>query len=628
MKIAADVHDFQVQLLADGFRDLFGDFNDAILTAIRPMLEWVEVGGGDAVVHEGGTDDDLYFIISGRLRAYAGEGPTRRFLNEMGRGETIGEVTFFTGAPRSATVVANRDAVLVRMTRASLEKLIAAYPQLTLNMARLIIERLNRVNSPRRKRRRPVNICLLPITPSLAEITAQTLGERLVAHCPKGVRAQLLTSEVVGSCLGIPGIANVDKTQTEAYRKLTIALNEMESRYDIVLYVPDRDPDSEWSLRCLRMADRILLLADATATPAVSLSETRYLAGEGRVTEAEQVLVLLHHASLGVPSQTLRWLAQRPAGTLAGHLHVRYDDDRDLARLARVQSGRAIGLVFGGGGVRSLAHLGVYKALREVGIEVDFVGGTGMGAVMGALVALDRPADELIAYAREFFGVNPTGDISLLPLTSLIKGRLLKEALEALSKSLAGENAGIEDTWKTFFCVASNYSKACETVLVSGNLAKSIRASCAVPGLLPPVPIGGDLMVDGGAFNNFPTDIMGLFGPDKIIGVNFARDLNREYKLDEIPGGWKLMSDQLTGRRRKYEVPSLMSILMNTSMLYSASREHAAEALVDLEFKLVLRSVGMLDWHKAEHAINLGYKRARKMLQAMTPEQLAPFISV
>ena len=86
----------------------------------------------------------------------------------MGRCETIGEVTFFTGAPRSATVVANRDAVLVRMTRASLEKLIAAYPQLTLNMARLIIERLNRVNSPRRKRRRPVNICLLPITPSLA----------------------------------------------------------------------------------------------------------------------------------------------------------------------------------------------------------------------------------------------------------------------------------------------------------------------------------------------------------------------------------------------------------------------------------------------------------------------------
>ena len=74
MKIAADVHDFQVQLLADGFRDLFGDFNDAILTAIRPMLEWVEVGGGDAVVHEGGTDDDLYFIISGRLRAYAGKG--------------------------------------------------------------------------------------------------------------------------------------------------------------------------------------------------------------------------------------------------------------------------------------------------------------------------------------------------------------------------------------------------------------------------------------------------------------------------------------------------------------------------------------------------------------------------
>lgn len=632
---ARTLPEFQVRLLTEGLRELFGEMNDEVLAALMPLLEWVEVPGGEVIVRQGGTDRDLYIVICGRLRAYGGigpqrrharpgrsEGPQGRVLSEMARGETIGEMSFFTGAPRAATVVATRDSVLVRLSRPSLETLLAAYPQATLNMARMIIGRLVQGSGARRKRRRPANLCLLPITPNVDVVA---LGEKLVAHLGAGNGAILLTSAALEDRLGITGIASVDKSQGDAYRQLIKALDELESRYASVVYVPDENPQSEWSQRCLRMADRILLLAHAAATPDVSPVENGYLHGDKPITRAEQFLVMLHDAERAMPSGTAGWLDQRQEGGLAGHVHVRPGLDRDVARLARTQSAQATGLVLCGGGARCFAHLGVYKALQEYGVQVDHVGGSGMGAVMGALIALDAPADALIAYAREAFTANPTGDISVVPLTSLIQGRQLKEILEEAIEHLGGPEARIEDTWKSFFCVASNYSKGFETVLRRGSLAKSIRASCAVPGLLPPVPIAGDLMVDGGVFNNFPTDVMAGAGVARIIGVNIARDAYQDVTLDEIPGGWTLAWDKMTGSRRKYRVPSLMSILMNATTLYSASREQVAESLADLAFRINLPSVGILDWHAFDHAVNVGYRHASKTLAAMTGEQLAPY---
>ena len=84
------------------------------------------------------------------------------------------------------------------------------------------------------------------------------------------------------------------------------------------------------------------------------------------------------------PRGTREWLARRP---VTEHVHIRPELERDMARLARIESRSAVGLVLAGGGARGFAHLGVYKALQEQGLEIDFVGGTSIGAVMAALVA-------------------------------------------------------------------------------------------------------------------------------------------------------------------------------------------------------------------------------------------------
>ena len=623
--------DFHVRLVTESLRKLFGEMNDDVLAMLMPMLEWMEIAGGDVVVRQGGTDSDLYFVITGRLRAYGGdgprrrrerptpsEGPQRRALGEIVRGETIGEASFITGLPRNATVLALRDSLLARISRPNLERLVMAYPQFTLSMARLVIARQKNAGS-RRGRRRPANLCLLPVTPG---VDAMALGGKLAARLRGYGEVALHTSGSIEKHLGVPGIANAGKDDPELYRRLTDALDELESRHAALMFVPDASLETEWSRRCLRIADRVLLLADAAASPEPSAEEIRHL-GEKRESASEQVLVLLHDGDGRPPQRTAEWLGRRAGFGISGHLHIRPALERDLARLARAQAGDAIGLVLSGGGARCFAHLGVYKALQEHGIQIDRVGGTGMGAVMGALIALDVPADELIAYAREVFAANPTGDVSMVPVTSLIHGRKLRAILEQAVEDLAGPAARVEDTWKPFYCIASNYSKAHEAVLTHGDLAKAIRASCAAPGLLPPVPIGGDLMVDGGAFNNYPIDVMGRAGATRIIGVNIARNVNESGDFDEIPDGWELAWDKLTGRRRKYRVPSLMSILMNATTLSSTARAEGPDAIADLEFRVNLPSVGILDWNAFEHAVNVGYRHACRTLEAISEDELA-----
>jgi NTE family protein len=91
----------------------------------------------------------------------------------------------------------------------------------------------------------------------------------------------------------------------------------------------------------------------------------------------------------------------------------------------------AIGLVLAGGGARGFAHLGIWRALRERGVDIDVVGGTSIGAMMAALIAFDQPFDKAIDVTRRAFGSNPTGDFNLLPLVSLIKGRRVRKAVHS-----------------------------------------------------------------------------------------------------------------------------------------------------------------------------------------------------
>ena len=606
---APAAHEHHDALLTQHLHNFLGDIEPAALALLRQRLSWVEIAGGQTLMEQGAPGDSMYLSISGRLRAYVrDEDGVPRMVREMGRGQVIGEMSLYTDEPRSASVVAIRDSVLVRLDKRHFAELLASSTQVSMALTRQIIRRLQ-TQHERNPVPLPVTIGLLAISDG---VELQPFAQKLASQLTGKGRVCVIDSAALDRLLGEAGAANGSATDAQLNRRISMLLDNVEAEHEFVLLLGDATP-SEWTRRCCRHCDELLLLADATREPVLHPIETDWLLHRPPRAEAAEILVLLHPAETRCPRGTSAWLARRP---VTEHVHIRPALERDMARLARIESRTAVGLVLAGGGARGFAHLGVYQALQEHGIEVDFVGGTSIGAVMAALVASDQPLATAMAVTRRAFALNPTGDFNWLPLLSLIGGGRLRRAIAEALEQLLGCSADIEDLWKNYYCIATNYSQAREQPLRSGSLPKALRASTAIPGALPPVILDGDLVCDGGTFNNFPVDVMRkLRGVGQVIGVDLNFKKPRRIEFDEVPGTWTLLRDRLRPRKqRRYKLPTMASYLMNVTILYSMSRQRHAQLQTDLYFNPPLDRVGLLEWKRFDQIVQQGYAHAVEVL--------------
>jgi NTE family protein len=602
-------------LLMRHLRGFLGEIEPGAMALLMEHLQWLELAGGQTLMSQGEPGDAMYLTVSGRLRTYiSDEDGGQRLVREISRGQMVGEMSLYTDEPRSATLVAIRDSVLVRLGKAEFKRLLSISSQVSIALTRQIIKRLQ-TEGARSSMDRPVTIGLLPVSAGVdLGAFAAALAEQL-----RGIgRVAVVDAEHLDTDLGQPGIARRDRDDVEASRAIAVRLDEIEAEHDFVLLLGDAAP-TPWTHRCSRHCDELYLLADADAPPQRHPIEDECLARRPPRTDAAEILVLLHPAERRSPSGTAAWLERRP---LADHLHIRPALARDMARLARLISRTAVGLVLAGGGARGIAHIGVYRALQERGIEIDVVGGTSIGSVMAGYVATDQGFEAVLANARKVFSARPTSDFNLIPLLSLIKGRRLSGLVDTALRELTGqEHLRVEDAWKTYFCVATNYSKASEHIVRRGPMRNAILASIAIPGALPPLIIDGDLMCDGGTFNNFPVDVMrGMRGVGRVIGVDLSFRKPRRIPHEEVPGTWALLRDRLRPRaQRRYRLPSLASFLMNVTVLYSVSRQRQARKLTDIYMNPPLDRVGMLQWKRFEHIVAQGYAHACEVLDAPAP---------
>jgi NTE family protein len=615
-------------LLLHHLRALLDGADDDALASLREPLSWHELPAGAPLMHEGEPGDAMYLLVSGRLRvsqvvrdADGGEGGVR-VLREITRGQVVGEMSLFSDAPRSATLVAVRDSVLARLARPDFDALLRRHPAVSMALTRQIIARLQTEGRAARHDR-PVVVTLLPLGGRVDDAVASALVARLAAALSRHGRVACLDAAEVSARLGQ---APADDAATQ--RRVALLLDQVEASHDVVLLRADATP-SAWTRCCARQGDELLLLAHADDDPAPGAIEQACgllaapAAGQGARAAAGSVLLLLHPEGRASPADTARWRAPR---RLLAHVHLRQGPgpahEADVARLARLVARRGVGLVLSGGGARGAAHAGVYRALHERGVPVDAIGGTSMGAVFGALMAFDPRADEVVDTFAALFAANPTGDFTLLPLLSLIKGRRLRTMMQRTEQRFGGRSGlGIEDLWKPYFCVVTNYSAAREQVLIEGPLVEAVTASCAIPGALPPVLRDGELLCDGGVFNNFPVDVMrGCWGIGRVIGVDLGLDPTRRIELDALPTPTQLALDRLRPRRRRrYRLPSLASILMNATALQGTARQREAAMQADLLLKPALPRIGMLQWSRFADAVRIGYDEALRVLDAAGP---------
>ena len=227
-----------------------------------------------------------------------------------------------------------------------------------------------------------------------------------------------------------------------------------------------------------------------------------------------------------------------------------------FAKKADTQTRPKVGVVLSGGGAKGFAHVGVLKILEEAGVQIDYISGTSMGAIIGGLYASGWSADQLDSIIRvtDFAammndelprGVSPffekefgekyalslsVKDFKIQLPSALSNGQ---NALNFFSR-LTLHTAHISDFSKLpipFVCFGTDVETGEEIVFEKGNLARSIRASGSFPGLLTPFEIGGKLVTDGGVVNNFPAKILKDKGMDFIIGVNVEDGL---YKREDL----------------------------------------------------------------------------------------------
>jgi NTE family protein len=590
----------------------FSAVDEKTILLFEQETRLIHLKAGEHLFNQHDQSDDIYFVLTGRLRASIQEkGGKWLTIGEIGRGETIGELALITGEPRSATITAIRDTHLAKLERAAFERVLTLAPQMAMQMMKLVVQRFRRAERARKPPLVPVTICLLPITHG---VDASGFAHKLAnARKMMGDRVSVLTRSDFELQSGV---------DREADAQIAQRIRALEVDQSAVLLVADPSLPA-WTERCVQEADEILLLADSEANPVISAEETDYLDAETPIPIARQTLVLLHAPDKQSPHGTARWLDRRPVDR---HIHIRPDHPADMARIARILSGRAIGIVLSGGAARGLSQIGVIKALEEFGIEADFVGGTSMGSVIAAWHAMEVKGNALIEAGKRAFGQSPSGDFNLLPILSLVRGKRTLEITRAEIITATGQDIDTEDCWKTYFCIASDYTNSVECVLNRGVFYKNVVASYSIPGVFPPQLIDAKLMFDGGSFNNFPVDIMEKTGAGVIIGVDMLMEPRRPVEITALPKPLELALDLLRPRKKqRFRLPNVMETLLNATFVSSTARQRLMQERVDLYIRPDVKRIGMLDWKKLPNAVEQGYAHTKAQLSTMTEQELARF---
>lgn len=243
-----------------------------------------------------------------------------------------------------------------------------------------------------------------------------------------------------------------------------------------------------------------------------------------------------------------------------------------------------IGLALSGGGARGGAHVGVLKAIEEYGVPIDYIAGTSMGAIIGALYASGYSADEIekvliktdwatalkdspartdqTMRRKELesqflipFRVGFNRGKIQLPLGA-INGQHLDQIFQLLFLPVVGIN-DFDRLPIPFRAVATDLVSGEAVVLSSGSLSDSVRASMSVPGVFTPVRLEGDLLVDGGMSNNLPVDVVREMGADIVIAVDISSPMLEEEQLDSILSVTEQLTNFLTRRNADAQIASL-----------------------------------------------------------------------
>ncbi|MBF0621390.1 MAG: cyclic nucleotide-binding domain-containing protein [Magnetococcales bacterium] len=554
--------------------------------------------GGSTIFHYGDQGDSLLIVVSGRLRASRmGEDGQRILFNDYGPGSSVGELSVILEVTRQADITAVRDSTVAVLNRKLFARILTKHP-VAINQAfsRVIFDHLKITDEPKRRYSRVITLVPLQSVNQSQDVV-RNLAKALEFHGSvkylTQAQGEALLPEKGGNTHFIEELA------------------ELEQAYDYVI-LEGSHKYSPWTRQCIRQSDHLLFIAHALADPAPTTLEQK-LIQEPWYDLLHKSLILIHDQDSTFPENSAHWLAAR---SVERHYHMRQGDHQDFQRLARFLIGKAIGLVLGGGGARGLAHLGLLRAMSELDIPIDMIGGNSIGALIGASHLTGFTGDEVLENIIRF---STSGQRPGLPILSLISGVPMARA----TRKFFGQRH-IEDLWIPYFSVSCNLSRADLKTHGSGLLWQAVLASNSPAGLLPPVPDQGDLLVDAAVLNNVPVDVMRQrLGEGQIIAidVNIRDELTVDPTATQL-SGWQVLNERFNPlNKASSRTPGIMDIITRTSIIGAVAQQTKTRQLADLYLQPPVSEYPLFGFRHGADIVAAGYRYGLKKLSAWWQEQ-------
>jgi len=622
-----------------GQSDLFKALSSAQIRWLAGKVEVHRYESGQVVVEAGERGDGLYIIRFGEVQVLGSLRGEEVELGRLGRHEHFGDISLLTGQPRSATVITTLDSELFFLRKEDFDELLRIRPELAIRLSQFLSASLRRIGREYKKTQRVIG-CMSTLSDhhgfrmalGLSRAIAAETGKRTVlldlntAH-PSPLKPGLGT--VLGKLEGMGGkipeghliplgqdlwglVADQGALRGGLLpHRLALLLETLKETFTFVVIAAGGLVGPELFLKLINQCDLFLLtVVRAEESLERGLSVLQQIRHETPAAEHKMALVLdtaRRPATLSVND-----LAQVLKHPITYKITLGDGEEGSLSRMARQVVGIGIGLALGGGGARGFAHIGVLEVFQQEGIPIDMIGGTSMGAFIGALYAMGKSIPEMIEICRrEWVETNPLSPSDYtIPKTAIYKGKKVEAMVRRVFEDIL-----IEDLPMSFCAIAADLVAGTEVVLDSGSLGLACRASASLPGIVKPIWLGKMYLVDGAIVNNVPGDVLKKRGARLVIAVNVTPQ--REVAFPALPrgetkGGWLGQVLRRSPRLKEFlDAPSILQIITRAINIEGMEIVRNRSRHFDVHLQPELGEFDLFDFKRLQAIVEKGREAAR-----------------
>lgn len=533
---------------------IFSSLDDEILKNLISASNTITLPKHHILFRQGELSDSIYILISGKMSVILmAEAREKKLLAEILPGGTMGELSALSHEPRSITIKAAENSSLLKISGKIFKELCQKHASVALETVNLLVNRSQTL---------------------IREISSQTARKRHIAIIPANEKSSLkeLLDKLTEYARDQSNTVLLSGDYSEAELRNNIAIYKQENK--TILYFLATE-ETTLSKVCFENMDMMYIVGNmpikAHLDPFV-LKHSKQLSPE---------LILLYKNKNVIIKDTAKWLKLTSFNL---HHNICINHEGDTQRLWRFIHGKAVGLVLGGGGVRSWAHLGAIKALVERNIPIDVLVGSSAGAIVAGYYALNEIAEDPYDSLQELSAI--TRKVASLrnltwPAVSLFNGIDYTHTLRKIFR-----HARLENRWLPCFIVSCRLSDKKQIIHRKGYLWKIIRASTSVPAVFPPVVIKGELYLDGGILNNLPVDVMkkivGNYGTTIAVELTHHTRDKTEYHFPPVLSFWQTLLTKLKIMHKNYKFPSFIETFLESLLAGAAAKQEENSLNADI----------------------------------------------